>query len=66
MIRRRVFRAQFVPPPALSVAPTEALRTEVEQLIKGTETQLKFSGFDKPGDVVPVVETARSKQRWVN
>ncbi len=66
LVRKGAFRVRFVPPPALTIEPTEGLRAEVENLIKGAVTQLEFSGFDKPGDVVPVVETARSKQRWVN
>ncbi len=66
LIRKGTFRARFVPPPALAVDPTEALRTEVEQLVKDTQTQLEFSGFDKPCDVVPVVEIANSRQKWVH
>ncbi len=66
LVRKGAFRARFVPPPALAVDPTEALRTEVEQLVKGSQTELEFSGFDKPSDVVPVVEVANSRQKWVH
>ncbi len=66
LVRRGAFRARFVPPPALAVEPTEALRAGVEHLIKGAVTQLEFSGFDKPGDVVPIVESADSRQKWVH
>ncbi|RLE32890.1 MAG: DNA polymerase III subunit alpha, partial [Acidobacteria bacterium] len=66
LVRKGAFRARFVPPPALAVDPTEVLRTEVEQLVKGSQTELEFSGFDKPSDVVPVVEVANSRQKWVH
>jgi DNA polymerase-3 subunit alpha len=66
LVRKGVFSARFVPPAALTVDPTQALRAEIEGLIKGTGTELEFSGFGKPGDVVPIVENSRSKQRWVH
>lgn len=66
LVRKGAFRARFVPPPVLTVDPTETLRTEVEHLVKGSRTQLEFSGFDKPGSVVPVIENANSRQKWVN
>lgn len=66
LVRKRAFKARFVPPPALTVEPTADLRAQVESLLSGSRTELEFLGSEKPEDVVPIVESANPKRRWVN
>ena len=53
LVRRGRFRARLLPPPALRVDPSAALREALVTLLPHGSTEFEFAGAAAPGGVEP-------------